>query len=240
MIQQINLYQPIFRKERKVFSSPTVMQITAIFVLALFLIYIYSLWQTRLLNRQLASLQKQEQQGTAHLTQLEHSIPKATADPSLVAALKKAETERDLKQQALNLVSTRSLGSTTGFDAQLEGLARQDLRGLWLTDIHFTEGGEQFTLEGDTQEGRLVPAYLARLSGETVFKGMQFRTLSIEQPKDHERALTFKVSTEAEKSKDQGTASGSDDENTDPVISSLIKKLPEPPATGGAHAGTTH
>ncbi|HEX6550698.1 MAG TPA: hypothetical protein VF117_08490, partial [Gammaproteobacteria bacterium] len=137
MIQQINLYQPIFRKERKVFSSPTVMQITAIFVLALFLIYVYSLWQTRLLTRQLATLQKQEQQGTAHLTQLEKSIPKATADPSLVAALKKAETERDLKQQALNLVSTRSLGSTTGFDAQLEGLARQDLRGLWLTDIHF-------------------------------------------------------------------------------------------------------
>lgn len=237
MIQQINLYQPIFRKERKVFSSQTVIQVAVIFIGALLLIYIYSLWQTTLLSRQLGALQKQEKEGTARLTQLEQSMPKGTADPSLVAALKQAETERDLKQQALNLVSTRSLGSTTGFDAQLEGLARQDVRGLWLTDIYFSHGGEQFTLEGDTQEGKFVPTYLARLSGEAAFKGMQFRTLSIEQPKDHGRALMFKVSTEAEKSNDKSSGS-SNDENTDPVVLSLPKKLPQQSAPGGIHAGT--
>jgi hypothetical protein len=213
VIQQINLYQPIFRKERKIFSSQTVIQVTVIFMIALLLIYSYSLWQTRLLNQQVTVLQHQEQEGTSRLTKLENSLPKSTADPSLVAALEKAEAERDLKQQALQVVSERSLGSTTGFDLQLESLARQDMHGLWLTEIHFLDGGEQFTLYGDTREGRLVPAYLARLAGETPFKDMQFRTLAIEQPKKaHYGALTFRVSTEPEKPHAKGAADAGTDQ----------------------------
>jgi hypothetical protein len=212
VIQQINLYQPIFRKERKIFSSQTVIQVAVIFVVALLLIYSYSLWQTRLLTQQVAALQHQQQESTTRLTQLEHSLPKSSADPSLVAALKKAEAERDLKQQALQVVSERSLGSTAGFDLQLESLARQDVHGLWLTEIHFLEGGEQFTLSGDTQEGRLLPAYLARLAGENTFKGMQFRTLVIEQPKKgHYGALTFRVSTETGKPHEKGAADAGTD-----------------------------
>ena len=41
MLQQINLYQPIFRKERKIFSARMLAQITALSLLTMVLLVAY-------------------------------------------------------------------------------------------------------------------------------------------------------------------------------------------------------
>ena len=45
MKQQVNLYQPIFRQQEKVFSAITMLQITAFFVVVLGAIYAYTTMQ---------------------------------------------------------------------------------------------------------------------------------------------------------------------------------------------------
>ena len=42
MTQQINLYQPIFRTQKKIFSATTIAQAAGLFVVGLLLIYGYA------------------------------------------------------------------------------------------------------------------------------------------------------------------------------------------------------
>ena len=57
MSQQINLYQPIFRRERKVFSAATIAQATLVVAAGLAAIYGYASWKMRGLNREVAMLE---------------------------------------------------------------------------------------------------------------------------------------------------------------------------------------
>ncbi len=195
MNQQINLYQPIFRKQPKIFSAVTVLQMSGIFVLALLLIYIYSLWQSTMLGRQATQLNQQLRADTARLAQLEKVLPSHAVNPALQAALKSAMAQLDLKQQALSALAKRTYGVTGGFSGQLAGLARQHLNGLWLTEIRLARGGADFEMRGETVDPRLLPEYLQRLAAVPVFQGTEFGMLRIERPKKDRRVLSFRIST---------------------------------------------
>lgn len=198
MNQQINLYQPIFRKQPKVFSAATIAQIAGIVLLVLILIYIYGRWQVALLGREATRLTRQMQADTGRLGQLEATLPARTPDPALQARLKALLAERASKERALAALGERSYGSTRGFSAQFVGLARQHVAGLWLTQVKLSQGGSRFSLAGETVDPRLVPDYLQRLAAVPVFKGTQFGLLRIERPKGQSRALAFRASTAVE------------------------------------------
>ncbi|MHB8424980.1 MAG: hypothetical protein ACYDB9_07485 [Gammaproteobacteria bacterium] len=209
MNQQINLYQPIFRKQPKIFSAATVLQMTGIFVLALLLIYIYSLWQSAMLSRQTTQLNQQLQTDTARLAQLEKVLPSHAVNPALQTALKSAMAQHNLKQQALAALAKRTYGVTSGFSGQLMGLARQHLSGLWLTEIRLARGGADFEMGGETVDPRLLPEYLQRLARVPVFRGTEFGMLRIERPKKDRRALSFRISTALNGSSAQESAHAS-------------------------------
>ena len=59
MSQQVNLYQPIFRKERRKFSAMTMLQAMGIAVLGIGLLYGYTFWQVRQLRGEVAQTDKQ-------------------------------------------------------------------------------------------------------------------------------------------------------------------------------------
>ena len=80
MTQQINLYQPIFRKQRKVFSAVTIAQAAGLFVVGLLLIYGYGRWQVAALGADIAAL---ELQRNAAMLQLQ--VLSARAAPARAA-----------------------------------------------------------------------------------------------------------------------------------------------------------
>lgn len=68
MDQQINLFQPIFRKERKLLSFSALIQIGVIAVISLLIIYVLAWLQIASLEEDLTVLSSQQQ---IHLAQLE-------------------------------------------------------------------------------------------------------------------------------------------------------------------------
>lgn len=127
--QQINLYQPIFRKQRQILSAVTMLQAVGVVVIALLTIYGYGLWQVRGIEAEALQLEGRER---AYSTQL------ARLDPSSsVEQRRAAENELDrltaglLSQQRLiEELQRQPLGSTEGFSEMLTALARQRSRGL--------------------------------------------------------------------------------------------------------------
>jgi len=111
---------------------------------------------------------------------------------------KQIETLRATRDARLALL--RDLGqhrSNTGatFSSLLTGLARQDIDGVWLERIVFTEGGDSIAIEGRTLEAEDVPTFLRRLGREQSFEGRNFRTFEMTRQASSSDALVFRVAT---------------------------------------------
>jgi hypothetical protein len=199
--QNINLYQPIFRRERKVFSADTMLIMLGLLLLGLALIHLWSAWQHGQLQDQVERLQAQEREAMERLQALDRTLPARRESPALRRAVEAAERERDLKRRALIVLDTGRLGDQRGFSSHLEALARQRIEPVWLTRIRIADGGHRLTLEGLTHEAPQVPVYLQRLSNEAVYQGTDFRTMRLDRAEDERGrpAMSFRLSTEAER-----------------------------------------
>jgi len=101
-------------------------------------------------------------------------------------------------------MTQRKSRSDASFARLLEGLARQDLEGIWLTRIEFSLGGDANAVEGRTLEPSIVPEYLRRLGTEDGFASRKFRTFELERSDGSEPGLTFKIATLSEAMKNDG------------------------------------
>lgn len=192
MSQQINLYQPIFRKQRKVFSAVTIAQGAGLFVLGMALIYGYARWQVSALGADIAALDAQR-----HAAMIQLQALSAQAQPTrsrlIDDQLREAEIETRQKQRLLRAFETRRVGNTRGFAGHFEALARQRIDGVWLTHVEIRDDG--VSLAGAAELGELVPRYLARLGQERAFSGTEFARLQLTRGEARGAPIDFEVST---------------------------------------------
>jgi hypothetical protein len=193
--QQVNLYQPIFRRQRQIFSAVTMLQSVGVVVVALLTIYCYGLWQVGLLEAQVLELEGRERAYSAQLARL---------DPS-EGTNRRQEVERELErlnatllaqQRLIDILRDQPLGSTAGFSAQMAALGRRHNAGLWLTELRINGGNDSIELVGRTTDPGMIPAYLLRLGEEEALAGKRFDQFEIERSDDG-NDLTFRVSSEA-------------------------------------------
>jgi len=195
MYQQINLYQPIFRKQRQIFSAVTISQALGTVAVALIAIYGYGLAKVGSLEAEVALLEGREQ---ALMTQLER------IDPS-VSASRRAELEAELRrlnatlagqQRLIDVLREQPLGDTAGFSGYLAALARQRTPELWLTSLAVNGGNSAIELAGRSLRPELVPEYLQRLGSETALAGQRFDLFEIERDGESGEA-TFRATSRA-------------------------------------------
>ena len=200
MNQNINLYQPIFRRQQKIFSAETMVMMLALLVLGLVLISVWSQWRYSSLQSQLDQLATQESEALERLASLEQALPRREESPALRRAVEAAEQDVALKQRALQVLDNGALGQQAGFSEHLAALGRQRIEPVWLTGIRIQEGGQQLRLQGRTLQADQVPVYMQRLSSEPVYSGTDFRTMVIERvdTPDGGTVLEFRLSTRGE------------------------------------------
>lgn len=195
MYQQINLYQPIFRKQRQIFSAVTMLQAIGVVAVALLAIYGYGLVQVRALEAAVVQLERREIALTTQLTRI---------DPAL-SANRRAEIEADVRrlnatlldqQRLIDVLRDQPLGRTEGFSGYLAALARQRTPELWLTSFAINGGTGAIEISGRTLEPELVPEYMQRLGREAALAGQQFDRFEIELD-DETSESTFRATSRA-------------------------------------------
>lgn len=201
--QQINLYQPLLRTQRKIFSLQTMVLISVILLAALTLIGAYARWQLHLLQEQQLALQTQEQQVAARMTELTNRLSADRNPDALAAEVAALEADLAARRTVLARIGQRDAGSNRGFSAQLAGLARQSLDGLWLTGVHLEQGGSRVGLEGNTVTPALLPRYIQKLDQEAAFDGVRFESMRIYRREDTGRYVGFRLASEREDEQDQ-------------------------------------
>jgi len=177
MHQQINLYQPVFRKQEKVFSATTLLQIGGAVLLLLLIILAHAHWTLRDMNGTAQTLEEQVNSQTRQLGALEDSrrTPDTEAVDSEIEQLRADIGQRNTLLSQFDLLVTQQKG---GFANQLRALAEVHLSGLWLDGVTITED-HRVELRGLTLDARLVPLYLQKLENRKDLSETAFETVSM-------------------------------------------------------------
>lgn len=198
MRQQVNLYQPILRRERRVFSAQAMLIALAVAAFGLALIYGYGRWQVGALEERLDHLAAQRESARARLAKLDRALPPGQQSELLKQEIARVERQLEAQRRLLGAVERGALGNARGFSAHLEGLARQRVQGLWLTALRIGEGGRSVRLDGRTLAPERVPKLVQQLSAERAFAGLHFNALRMERPDEPSAPVDFVLATAAE------------------------------------------
>lgn len=178
MSQQVNLYQPIFRKERRKFSAMTMLQAMGIAVLGIGLLYGYTFWQVRQLRSEVAQTDKQLVAMTKQLDETTRQFSERLQSKDLQAQVQKLQAQVAEKQRLQQILQSAQF-NTQGFSDYFIAFARQHIPGVWITGLDIVGAAEQMTLAGRSTNPELVPRYLQKLSAEKRLNGIEFRSFQM-------------------------------------------------------------
>lgn len=198
MKQQINLYQPIFRKQRIIFSARTILWLSVGFIAVLLL------WSV-LVDQRVSRLEDEyhrqleaEQRAVGQLTELRQNMPPSEPNPELEQHVEQLEQQRNNLDETLAALGQRLPAAEVELGSRLDALARRTPDGLWWTGLELGDNGQHLILRGRALSPQLVPSFLDSLSEEPLLNGIGFRTVRVSASEDHIPGVDFMLSTDAE------------------------------------------
>lgn len=183
MSQQINLFNPAFVKQRKHFSLPAMLQALGMIVVGSLFFYGYALYQVDQLGEQSEASAKQYNAEQARLARYAAEFSPQQANQALQDEVRRLEKRVADQAELIEIIKSGAVGNTTGYSEYMRAFSRQVAQGLWLTGFKVTGDAAQISLSGAVLDPGLLPAYIQRLSKESVMRGKTFATLQMRQPK---------------------------------------------------------
>ncbi len=205
--QQVNLYQLRFQKVRPPLAAGLLARGMLGALGVLLLVFGHAEWRARDAGARLESLHALRASESTRLVELATLYPAREVDAALEGEVAGLELERAAKTRLLGLLSNQGLGNTDGFSAQMSGIARRRVDGLWLRELRIEAGGSELALVGSALDAELVPRFLRNLGQEETFAGRDFRRLHIERSNDEPGRIDWSVHTRPEGADDAGGSS---------------------------------
>lgn len=183
MSQQINLFNPVFLKQKKYFSVVAMGQALGLIVLGAGLFYAYALYQVAQMSKQTDEMDNRYVAEQRRLVNFTNEFSSQRSAQMLENELKQLEAQAALQGNLLGVLKSGAMGNTEGYSEYMRAFARQSLNGLWLTAFEINGDGSEMSLSGAVLSPQLVPVYIQRLGKEKIMQGKRFATLQMQQPK---------------------------------------------------------
>lgn len=181
MSQQINLFNPLFLKQKKTFSAVNMLDTLAVLLVGVALFYGYASIETLNLDRQSVETARQYNQSTARLADVSARYAPKKADARLEAEVNALQVQLNARKAMLDDLGVGLLTKSASYAEYMRALARQSIPGLWLTGFSVGKGGEEMQIDGRALQPELVPAFIHRLNQERAMHGRSFDSLSMTQ-----------------------------------------------------------
>lgn len=198
MIQEINLYQDIFREKKVILTLRDMLSISAIIIFGLVVVTFVSQRQVTNQEQQLVKLQTQKDLATLQMEQVQASMKKPVKSPLLASQL--AKLSGDINQQRQLLANLKPVleDAKGGFASYLNGFSEQHVSGTWITDMDISTAGKQLNLKGNALQAELVTQYLKKLANVPVLSGTGFKVFSLSRLPLPEQGVQFVMQTQTE------------------------------------------
>jgi hypothetical protein len=184
MSQQINLFNPIFLKQKKYFSATAMLQGLGLLAVGCVLLSAYAFYQVNTLTREAVATQSQLAGTKAQFARVVSEYGGAGKSSALDQQILITQRELQGLEQVLGALGNEEFGSTDGYSEYLRAFARQSMDGVWLMGLDITDAGEQVSVQGRALRPDLVPTYMNRLKREPVLQGKSFDTLQLRAPRE--------------------------------------------------------
>lgn len=182
MSQQINLFNPIFLKQKKIFGAVPMLEALGVIVLGAAALAWFA-------QQRVDTLEQRAAIGKALLADRETRLNKASVQfaprqrsATLDSEIANAEAELNSLHQVDAVLHGGALGNTAGYAEYFRAFARQDVSGLWLTGVSIVGAGNDIGVQGRAMQATLIPNYIARLTAEKIMAGKTFGSLAIARP----------------------------------------------------------
>lgn len=182
MSQQINLFNPIFLKQKKIFTVVPMAEALGVILLGALALVFYGKHQVAAYDKMDAALKVELASRETRLNRVATDFAPRKKTPELVAELDQVEAKLKSLQDVQAILQRGELGNTQGYAEYFRALARQHISGLWLTGVSITGAGSAIGVQGRAMQATLIPDYIARLTAENVMRGKTFASLAIERP----------------------------------------------------------
>jgi len=182
MSQQINLFNPIFLKQKKYFSVATMLQMLGLIVLGSIVFYGYAWYQVQQMDKQTQEMTRRYEAEQKRLLNYADKFSPQRSNQMLSDELKMLEAQAVAQGNVLELLNSGAIGNTRGYSEYLRAFARQSVSGLWLTGFELRGGGAQISLQGAVTNPQLLPTYIRRMNKEAVMRGKSFSALQMKRP----------------------------------------------------------
>jgi hypothetical protein len=179
--QQINLFNPIFLKQKRTFSAVAMVDTLAVLLVGVAMFYAYASIASLNLDRQSVDTARQYDQARVWLAETSARYAPKKFDAGLEAEVNNLQAQLNSRKAALDSFGIGLLTDTASYAEYLRAFARQSLAGLWLTGIRVGKGGAEMEIVGRALRPELVPSYIHRLNQEPVLHGRGFDSLSMTQ-----------------------------------------------------------
>lgn len=182
MSQQINLFNPIFLKQKKYFSAVTMAQALGLILCGAALLSAYTNYRVAELAREADATSMQLASAQAQLNKLTAEFGSRQKSAMLEEQAKVAESEVAGLKQVVGILTRGEFGNTNGYSEYMRAFSRQIVPGLWLTGFNVSGAGSEIALQGRALRAELVPAYISKLKRESVLQGKSFAALEMQLP----------------------------------------------------------
>jgi hypothetical protein len=179
MSQQINLFNPVFLRQKHYFSALAMLQALALIVLGVLAIYGYEARQNRVLERAAADTERHLTERRTQLVAFSKQFSDQSASKALAAELDGMEARLLERKSLLGDVRSGVGGDVQGYSRYLGALARAHVAGIWLTGLEIGGKSGDLVIKGRALDGALVPAYIRALNREEPFGGRRIGELRL-------------------------------------------------------------
>ncbi len=196
MKQTINLFQSSFHPRKDPFRSRNLILVFLAAAICIGLVWGLKASQVSVMRSQVQEAKIAKQTLQQQVLDLESRHPAPTLKPGLQNRLAELRQGREDRLQLLATLEERPLRSEQGFAEYLQGLARQRVKGLWLSNIEIIlDQAEQLLLKGRTSQAEFIPRYLRKLSTEETFSGITFQSVRMERLEEQPEIISFSLAT---------------------------------------------
>lgn len=180
MSLQINLLNPLLKKQPSYFSLSTMLQALGFIIMGSLLFYGYAVYQERQLNTQFKEDTKRFEAEKARMMLSEAEFSPQQTNQQLQEEIQQLEKQLKTQAELIETLKSSAGGNTSGYSEYMRAFSRQIVPGLWLTGFKLTGDGAEISLSGAALNPELLPVYIQRLGKEQIMHGKTFATLQIQ------------------------------------------------------------
>lgn len=182
MSQQINLFNPVFLKQEKLFSAVTMAQGLGVISLAVLAFAAYSTYQSTQVANEAKAAAAQLKTTQDNLVKMVDKTKPIPANKTIEEDILRAENRLRASQQILAFVQNGDFKGGKSYSSFLRAFANKAMPGVWLTGLSLGDGGNDIEIVGRALQPSLVPAYLRSLKSEPAFAGKSFGSMALRAP----------------------------------------------------------